>query len=164
MFNIKDTVVPYTLKTCARVIDIEGRRATGFIVESADGWMSLPLPMLTECNMIPNNRSEIPTPAAAQSHSHLKIIADKIPPLDPNAKILLLLGRDILRVHKVQWTPQRSICPEVGFGLGNSWRCVPRQCPHTNRCEQHENTHAGRWQAKPVYPKIGRASCRERGC
>ena len=59
MFNIKDTVAPYTLKTCAGVMETEGRRATGFIVESADGWMSLLLPTLTECNMIPNNRSEV---------------------------------------------------------------------------------------------------------
>lgn len=33
---------------------------------------------------------------------HLKPIADKIPPLDLSAEILLLLGRDIIRVHKVR--------------------------------------------------------------
>ncbi|XP_018420774.1 PREDICTED: zona pellucida-like domain-containing protein 1 [Nanorana parkeri] len=32
---------------------------------------------------------------------HLKSLIDYIPALDPNAQILLLLGRDILRVHKV---------------------------------------------------------------
>lgn len=52
--------------------------------------------------MLPNNRDEIPTPAAAHAHRHLGDIARKIPPLDKNAEILLLLGRDILSVHKVR--------------------------------------------------------------
>lgn len=41
-------------------------------------------------------------PEAAYHQAHLKRITDKIPPLDPDAKILLLLGRDILQVHKVR--------------------------------------------------------------
>lgn len=36
-----------------------------------------------------------------QQHAHLRQIANLITPLDPNADILLLLGRDMLRVHKV---------------------------------------------------------------
>lgn len=35
-------------------------------------------------------------------HPHLRPIASEIPQLDPNAQILLLLGRDVLRVHKVR--------------------------------------------------------------
>lgn len=50
---------------------------------------------------MPDDRSEIPTPEAAKHHSHLKPIAHLIPELDPNAQILLLLGRDVLKVHKV---------------------------------------------------------------
>ena len=38
----------------------------------------------------------------AYQHSHLRVIADEIPPLDPDSDILLLLGRDMLRVHKVR--------------------------------------------------------------
>ncbi|KAJ8349415.1 hypothetical protein SKAU_G00245450 [Synaphobranchus kaupii] len=60
------------------------------------------LPTLIECNHMPDDRSEIPTPVAAQHHTHLKSIAHKIPQLDPEAQILLLLGRDILQVHKVR--------------------------------------------------------------
>ena len=101
-FGIGGTTAPYTLKTCSGVAETTGRRATGFIIESADGNTSLPLPTLIECNMVQNNRSEIPTPAAAHNHHHLKAIAHEIPPLDPGAEILLLLGRDILRVHKVR--------------------------------------------------------------
>lgn len=64
--------------------------------------MSFPLPTLIECNAIPNNREEIPTAEAALYHRHLKAIATEIPPLDPSADILLLIGRNLLRVHKVQ--------------------------------------------------------------
>ncbi|XP_060787641.1 uncharacterized protein LOC132892997 isoform X1 [Neoarius graeffei] len=35
-------------------------------------------------------------------HPHLRAIASEVPQLDPDAQILLLLGRDVLRVHKVR--------------------------------------------------------------
>ncbi len=82
--------------------ETSGRRASGYIVESLDNNVSLHLPTLLECNQIPNIRSEIPTPDAAHHFSHLRGIADEIPALDPDADILLLLGRDFIRVHKVR--------------------------------------------------------------
>jgi len=60
------------------------------------------LPTLTECNEIPNDRSEIPTPEAAYHHQHLRQISTEIPPLDLDADILLLLGRDIIRAHRIR--------------------------------------------------------------
>lgn len=102
MFGIKGAAVSYTLKTCAGMVQTAGRRANGFTVESVDGETNIPLPTLIECNEIPNNRSEIPTPEAAYHHHHLRQIANKIPPLDPDADILLLLGRDIIKAHKVR--------------------------------------------------------------
>lgn len=51
--------------------------------------------------MLSDNRNEIPTPEAAHYHPHLKEIAAEIPTLDPQAEILLLLGRDVIQVHKV---------------------------------------------------------------
>lgn len=65
-------------------------------MESLDGATKLSLPMLIECNNILEDRDEIPTPEVTQYHSHLKPIAQSIPPLNPEAEILLLLGRDIL--------------------------------------------------------------------
>ncbi|XP_074469284.1 uncharacterized protein LOC141754250 [Sebastes fasciatus] len=102
MFSIKGAAVPYTLKTCAGMMETAGRKAHGFTVESTDGKINMPLPILTECNEIPNNRSEIPTPEAAYHHHHLRQVASEIPNLDPAADILLLLGRDIIRAHKVR--------------------------------------------------------------
>ncbi|XP_077369860.1 uncharacterized protein LOC144014155 [Festucalex cinctus] len=102
LFQIEGMDSPYTLRTCAGTTETSGRRATGFMVESLDGMTKVALPTLIECNHMPDDRSEIPTPAAAQHHAHLRSIAHKIPCLDPDAQILLLLGRDILQVHKVR--------------------------------------------------------------
>ena len=102
VFKISGRSYEYTLKTCAGLKETAGRRAIGYTIESLDKKLSFPLPTLLECNEVPDNRAEIPTPDAARHHTHLKRIADEIPPLDPDANILLLLGRDILRLHKVR--------------------------------------------------------------
>lgn len=70
-------------------------------MEFLDGATKLSPPMLIECNNIPEDRDEIPTPEITQYHSHLKPITQCIPPLNPEAEILLLLGHDILQVYKV---------------------------------------------------------------
>lgn len=102
LFQIKAGAEPYTLKTCSGVTETSGRRAMNFIIESLDSKVQLPLPTLIECNMIPDDRSEIPSPEIARHYPHLKSVVGKIPDIDPEAPILLLLGRDILRVHKVR--------------------------------------------------------------
>lgn len=102
LFNLKSQLFPYRLKTCAGPLETSGRKAEGFQIESLDEKMVLSLPPLIECNEILNDRSEIPTPDAARCHPYLRKIAQYIPELDPNAEILILLGRDILRVHKVR--------------------------------------------------------------
>lgn len=81
---------------------MSGRRWTGFFAQTLDGHFSVHLPTLIECAHIPDDSSEIPTPEAAKHHPHLEYIAHFIPDLDPDAQILLLLGRDILHVHKVR--------------------------------------------------------------
>lgn len=92
----------YSLRTCAGVTNMSARKAEGFMISPVAGGASFALPPLIECNQILASRCEIPTPNVALSHSHLRSVASKIPKLDPNAQILLLLGRDIIRVHKVR--------------------------------------------------------------
>ncbi len=99
-FGITGESFSYTLKTCSGTMEKTGRRASGFIVQSIDGKTQVELPTLIECDMMPDDRSEIPTPDVTQYFPHLKSVADKIPECDPDASILLLLGRDILSVHK----------------------------------------------------------------
>ncbi|XP_026184465.1 uncharacterized protein LOC113143190 [Mastacembelus armatus] len=67
-----------------------------------DGKVNVQLPPLIECDSVPDDRTEIPSPEIAQHHPHLLSVADKIQTVDHQAPILLLLGRDILRVHKVR--------------------------------------------------------------
>lgn len=131
---------PYSLKTCAGVIQTMGRRASGFRVESLDGKNSLPLPSLVECDKIPNDRSGIPTPEAALHHPHLRKIAHLIPTVEPKTPIMFLLGRDILRVHKVRQQingpPRCPICTETGLRMGHSRQCLFRKISPT-----HHNKH-----------------------
>lgn len=102
MFDIPMTnLAPYTLKTCTGVSMTNGRRAENLIIQSVDGQFSSPLPSLLECDSLPDNKSEIPTPEVALAHPHLKHLAGQIQPLDPEVDIMLLLGRDIIQVHKV---------------------------------------------------------------
>ena len=103
-FNLLDSnssASPYTLKTCSGTVETAGRKASTIIEESLDGKTKVTLPTLLECNYLSDDRSEIPTPECTQYFPHLRPVADKIPPLDASAPILLLLGRDILSLHKV---------------------------------------------------------------
>nr|XP_020483745.2 uncharacterized protein LOC109978925 [Labrus bergylta] len=128
MFDIVDDTSPYTLRTCAGVSETAGRRARGFIVESADERTSLTLPTLIECDQLPDNRAEIPTPGAARYHSHLKSLATEIPPLDPKANILLLLGRDIIQVHKVHEQRNGPLLAPFAQRLALGWVIVGEVC------------------------------------
>jgi len=102
LFELKTNSTPYTLKTCAGKLETSGRRAANFTIESMDRKVKLPLPPLIECDMVPDDRTEIPSPDVAHYYPHLRSVASKIAPVDRDAPILLLLGRDILRVHKVR--------------------------------------------------------------
>ena len=54
-----------------------------------------------ECNDIPDSRSEIPTPCVTDGYSHLKSVKQCLPPLDKNAQISILIGRDLPEAHHV---------------------------------------------------------------
>lgn len=91
IFEVDGNTETYTLKTCSGIMEMSGKRAKHFIIESIDGNTKVPLPPLLECDMIPEDRSEIPSPEVAQHFPHLKDIAHKIPPINSDAQILLLL-------------------------------------------------------------------------
>ncbi len=128
IFNINSIASPYSLKTCAGSIECSGRKANGYRIKAANGGISLALPTLIECDEIPNNRDEIPTPEAALHQLHLKHIASEIPALDSEAHILLLLGRDILRVHKVRKQINGPNNTPFGQKLDLGWVLVGEVC------------------------------------
>ena len=92
----------YYLTTCSGKKEAKyGRRVTGVVLKSLDGSES-ELPTLIECNNIPQDKQEIPTPEMARRFPHLSDIANEIPQLDENAKIHLLIGRDAPKLLKVR--------------------------------------------------------------
>ncbi|XP_041372869.1 uncharacterized protein LOC121386135 [Gigantopelta aegis] len=56
---------------------------------------------LLECDNVPNLRQEIPTPEVAKHHPHLADIATELPPINDDAEISLLIGRDLIKTHHV---------------------------------------------------------------
>ncbi len=99
--NVTGQTFKYTLQTCAGQNEVEGRRARGIVVESLDGCRSYSIPCLVECDKIPDNKDEIATPQVALSHPHLRPIASKIPEIESDVDILLLVRRDVPQLHKV---------------------------------------------------------------
>lgn len=87
----------YSLKNCAALVETSDRKAEGFQVESLDRQTNIPLLSLIECNEILDDRSEIPMTDAGYHHLHPGSVAAHIPDIDPNAEILILLGKDVAR-------------------------------------------------------------------
>ena len=96
------------------------------MLESCDRQVHIDLPVLIECDNIPNNRHEIPTQEVARYHSHLCDI--QLDRLDDNSDILLLLGRDVPYVHRI--LDQRTGHPDAPIGLRSplGWTVVGDVC------------------------------------
>ena len=92
----------FLLSTCSAEKELKyGRRVSGLVVRSIGG-EQFKLPTLVECYFIPRDKSEIPSPEIAREFPHLKEIADQIPPLDPNANVEILIGRDAPELLKIR--------------------------------------------------------------
>ena len=96
------------------------------MVESFDGSTRHKLPALIECDQIPNTREEIPTPEVVRHYQHLQDIALHFRPVDDNAEIQLLIGRDLIEAHHVfdqcigpEHTP---FAPALEPWMGYHWR------------------------------------------
>lgn len=141
LFEVKTKSTPYTLKTCSGKALTSGRRAENFSLESMDGKIDIQLPPLIECDSVPDDRSEIPSPEIAQHHPHLLPVADKIPPIDHHAPILLLLGRDIIRVHKVREQINGPNNSPYAQRLDLGWVIVGEVCLGKVHCQADVNVY-----------------------
>ena len=92
---------PYTLRSCSGSVPMVGRRARGYTIQALDGSESMRLPVLVECNDIPNDKSEIVIPDIVSGIPHLKQLESVIPPFDTKVDIQLLIGRDLVEAHQV---------------------------------------------------------------
>lgn len=102
ILNISCVPTKFTLTTCSGKTAMYGRNVLGLKVRSIDKTVTLDLPSTLECEGIPNDLSEIPTPEIAESYHHLSVITSKIPEFDPDSKVHLLIGRDLLEAHHVE--------------------------------------------------------------
>nr|XP_034311384.1 uncharacterized protein LOC117684234 [Crassostrea gigas] len=100
--NIMSSPIHYTLTTCMGKTAQNGRQAHGMKIRSLDTAVTMDLPLLMECDDIPNETSEIPTPEVAKSYPHLLRIASSIPEFDVNSKIQLLIGRVLIEAHHIE--------------------------------------------------------------
>lgn len=92
----------FLLSTCSAEKELKyGRCVAGLVMRSVQR-EETKLPTLVECDHIPRDKSEIPTPEIAREFSHLKEIADQIPPLDPNANVEILISRNAPELLKVR--------------------------------------------------------------
>ena len=118
----------YLLTTCSGEKEIKyGRRVAGVAIQSLNGVTS-DLPTLIECDSIPHDKREIPTPEMARRFPHLHEIAGEIPPLDPNADIHLLLGRDapeLLKVREFKNGPKGAPWAQK---LSLGWTIIGQMC------------------------------------
>ena len=93
----------YYLTTCSSDKEVKyGRRVTGLVARSAVNGKQADLPTLVECDRIPEDVKEIPTPEIARRFLHLQGIANEIPAFDQNAGTHILLGRDAPELLKVR--------------------------------------------------------------
>ena len=90
------------LSTCTSNREVKyGRRVEHLSLRSIDG-NQFTLPTLTECEHIPQDKKKDPTPEMARKFPHLTTIADEIPPLNPDANVHILIGRDAPDLLKVR--------------------------------------------------------------
>ncbi|XP_053381698.1 uncharacterized protein LOC128549197 [Mercenaria mercenaria] len=141
LLNVTGKSVEYTMSRCNGISVKSGRELNNLVVEYIDKSVQFELPTVIECQDIPSNRNEIPTPSVAANHPHLSNVAPLIPEIDSNAKMLLLLGRDIPDVHHV--LDQRlgpKGCP-FAQRLPLGWVVIGEVRPCTNIDRDHMSTY-----------------------
>ena len=153
--NVTNQPEPYSMKSCSGEVAMYSRRARGFQVSAIDGSACYDLPTLIECDNIPNEKREIPTPEVARSYPHLYDIAPLIPEFDPKANIQLLIGRDLLEAHYVE----KQILGEKGMPfalkLGLGWVIIGEVC--SGRVHRRNSVRVN----KVTNLDNGRATCSE---
>lgn len=125
--GIGGNAMSYTLKTCSGRSVETGRRGKGLVIEATNGKI-IPLPTVLECNEIPDNRAEIPSPQVAENHPHLRELAKYIHEVNPDVGIWLLLGRDTPQAHKVRETRNGPNYAPWAQRLDLGWVIVGEAC------------------------------------
>ena len=116
----------YTKKSCSGTIVTSGRQTNDCIIEATNKSVSYCIPNLIECADLPSNKLEICTPKQASHFLHLRNLP--LQDIDPDAKILLLLGRDVIDAHHVYEQVTSSSGMPFAQRLGLGWVVVGEMC------------------------------------
>nr|XP_034305596.1 uncharacterized protein LOC117682359 [Crassostrea gigas] len=126
--DVQGPSTQYSLSSCSGTTTMTGRRIEGLCVQSVHEDCQYELPITIECDDIPNERSEIPTPDVARFHYHLNSIVNELPPIEKDVNIELLIGRDVPEAHHVfhQITGPKKTPFAQRLGLG--WVIIRDVC------------------------------------
>lgn len=124
-FNVQGVPEIYSLSTYSGKITTSGRRGKDFIVTTIDGSDTLVLPVLIECDNIPERDS---TPDIANKHPHLGEIAKHLSPLDDSCSIMLLICRDLTEAHHVHDQKLGPLKAPYAQRLKLGWVVVGETC------------------------------------
>ena len=120
--------IKYYLSTCnGKDQEKYGRRVSDIVIKSLDG-VQAELPTLVECDSIPQDKREIPTPEMARRFDHLQDISEEIPPLDENAGIHILIGRDAPELLKVRAFKNGAAGAPWAHRLDLGWTITGQMC------------------------------------
>ena len=92
------------------------------------GKYTVTLHSVIECDAIPDSKEETLTPAVGRAHPHLKEIANKIPEIDPEADIHLLVGRNVPQLHKVHESRNGKSASAWAQRLDLGWVILSKVC------------------------------------
>nr|XP_034318941.1 uncharacterized protein LOC105335138 [Crassostrea gigas] len=126
--DVQGPSTQYSLSSCSGTTTMTGRRIEGLCAQSVHEDCQYELPITIECDDIPNERSEIPTPDVARFHYHLNSIVNELPSIEKDVNIELLIGRDVPEAHHVfhQITGPKKTPFAQKLGLG--WVIIGDVC------------------------------------
>lgn len=99
---------------------------------------SVKLPMLFTRDAIPASRSQIPKASVAQEWEHLRPIAEKLMPYDPNVEISLLIGNNCPSIVRPREVVVGKDDDPYGQKSLMGWGIVGRVCKSTSESGESE--------------------------
>lgn len=82
-----------TTATCSKAF-VRGKTISSLVVWGIDARKSYSLPKLLTNDFLPDSKNEVATPKIVMQHTNIAHLAGNFQELDPEADVLLLLGRD----------------------------------------------------------------------
>ena len=141
--SVESETIEYKMESCSGRSTSSGRIVGGLVVESVSNNLQMKLPPVIECDNIPDNQTEIPTPDVARHYPHLHDIAHQLHEHDASMKIMLLIGRDLSSAHHVleqKLGPPRSPFAQrspLGWTIIGDVCLFGQHCPSSAECDQN---------------------------